>query len=214
MASAGVCAGPRGRQPPREGSLAKRDGGAEGWASRAGGEENGVSGQRAEEDEAASRQQTHFITPIWAEPRGTRAHPTSNQPRLTVSLQVSLTGQLSHYIKLLVSGAAQGDVPIRCEPYQLHGRPTSGREGPRGDHISGGSGVRFGGREPSRWCTDRNAIRISRRPSKYQIKVASQPWLGCLHRVGSVTYAFEEGALQRPALCFDRPSSGCRFELL
>ena len=148
VASAGVCAGPRGRQPPREGSLAKRDGGAEGWASRAGGEENGVSGQRAEEDEAASRQQTHFITPIWAEPRGTRAHPTSNQPRLTVSLQVSLTGQLSHYIKLLVSGAAQGDVPIRCEPYQLHGRPTSGREGPRGDHISRprqDSGLRRGG---------------------------------------------------------------------
>ena len=103
VASAGVCAGPRGRQPPREGSLAKRDGGAEGWASRAGGEENGVSGQRAEEDEAASRQQTHFITPIWAEPRGTRAHPTSKTMRCKQRIEV-LERRVEMLVKMLEGG--------------------------------------------------------------------------------------------------------------
>ena len=80
VASAGVCAGPRGRQPPREGSLAKRDGSAEGWASRAGGEENGVSGQRAEEAEAAAGSKPTISSPRFGRNLGGHEHI---QPRIS-----------------------------------------------------------------------------------------------------------------------------------
>ena len=99
VASAGVCAGPRGRQPPREAFPRENEtGSAEGWASRAGGERNGVPGQRAEEGRSRSRQQTHHHPDLGGTLLGHEHIQTSNQPHLTINSHVSLNQKMSYYI--------------------------------------------------------------------------------------------------------------------
>ena len=73
-------------------------GSAEGWASRAGGERNGVPGQRAEEGRSRSRQQTHHHPDLGGTLLGHEHIQTSNQPHLTINSHVSLNQKMSYYI--------------------------------------------------------------------------------------------------------------------
>ena len=114
-----------------------RRGVRKGWASRAGGERNGVSGQRAEESRSPQAgKQTHHHPDLGGKPSRTRAHLPSNRPRLTINSHVSLTRHFSHYITYSAFGSPQGDVQIDGEPHQLHGRPTSGIQTSNQPHLT------------------------------------------------------------------------------
>ena len=74
-------------------------GSAEGWASRAGGEGNGVPGQRAEEQKPQQAANPRIHHPdLGGTLLGHEHIQTSNQPHLTINSHVSLNQKMSYYI--------------------------------------------------------------------------------------------------------------------